>query len=362
VVAIARAIRGTLAVLLATAIARPVVAQVVRGDVADERSGAPVFGALVVAYDSSGARVAGTISDDSGRFAMRIRAPGRYHLGIERIGYATGGKIPFEIGPGATVQAHLVASSVAVVLPRIAVKGNSRCVVNPAGGAETAALWEEARKALYASELAIEQRNVLVVRRRYRRRLDSSGGGGRGLESQDTVISDRSFEPLRTPDELARDGYRIGDTTFVAPQADNLLSDVFASTHCFEVRRDPDKHRGLVGLSFEPALKRSVTDVTGVIWLDSASAELRYMEFRHTNSFPEVSPRKYGGRLEFERLPNGIWIVSRWFLRLPMHGNATTDAAGGGDARFLGGGRTAPGFNEEGGEVLSASVVFTPPP
>jgi hypothetical protein len=339
-------------------------AQVIHGDVMDARTHAPVLGAFVVVYDSAGTRVAGVVADDSGRFAIRLAAPGHYRIRAERIGYSSTPPVLVALAAGATAVAHLYAPSVAVVLPTVAVLAESKCVVGPAEGEETAALWAEARKALYATELGASGA-IYAVRRWFWRDLDGTSLIVRHDSARvDTVLLARPWATPVTPEQLARDGYAInkeGDS-LAAPDAIVLLSEAFARTHCFHLRRDPEKAPGLIGLAFDPAKKRHEPEVSGVIWLDSATANLRYVEFRHTNLFPEVSPLRYGGRMDFEQLPSGEWVVRRWRIRLPVLGSSVMGPDGTADARNMGGSRHVALFRENGGELLSAMVVHAVPP
>jgi hypothetical protein len=354
----------------------PAAAQVVRGDVKDAGTHAPIFGAIIVVLDTTGTRVAGAISDDSGRFSIRLNAAGAYRLRAERIGYAANGFDTIALAPGASIVAHLTATSVAVVLPTVFVSSSSRCVIRATEGAQTAVLWEEARKALDATQVALEGGMVFAVRERYSRYLD---GSSLSVKQErvfiDSVLLERPWQTGVSPEDLAKSGYRVvyagdavpgfltpGDTVFAVPDANVLLSDAFARTHCFRVRHDSldTEHPGLVGLMFEPSIKRSAPDVTGTLWLDSATAVLRYMEFRHTNLFAEVSPRRYGGRMDFELLPGGIWVVRKWTVRMPIVSGGNLNSAGMGDARYLTGGHHVAYYHDDGGSLLSATVVKPP--
>ncbi len=370
--------RSFAAALLAgmLALAPAAAAQVVHGDVTDASTHAPILGAIVIVTDTSGARVAGAITDDSGRFSLRLGAAGNYRLRAERIGYAANKFDTISIAAGASLIAHLSATSVAVILPTVFVSAESRCVIRPTEGAETAIVWEEARKALDATEIAIDGKTVFAVRKRYTRDLDGTSLSIRKEQTLvDSVMLEHPWQTAVSPEDLARHGYRVmyagaplpgflqpGDSVLAVPDADVLLSDAFARTHCFRVRHDStdDEHPGLIGLMFTPVIKRSAPDVTGTLWLDSATAHLRYMEFRHTNMFAEVSPRRYGGRMDFELLPGGLWVVRRWTVRLPVLTTASTNAAGMGDARYLTGGRHIAFYHDDGGELLSATVIKSP--
>jgi hypothetical protein len=60
--------------------------------------------------------------------------------------------------------------------------------------------------------------------------------------------------------------------------------------------------------------------VRGTLWLDPASRELRYLEFTYTGLGKEEGLGNPGGRLDFERLENGAWIVREWTLAMPRVG------------------------------------------
>ena len=359
--------RLTLALYFAAAAARGAAGQVVRGNVVDGGTSAPLYGALVIAYDSAGARVAGTTSNDSGRYALRLPAAGHFKVRAERIGYLSGAPVPFDVAAGETVVRDLRAASAVVVLPTDTVMAEARCVVRPTEGAKTATLWEEARKVLYASQLTERDRLVHAIRRRWWRTLDGTSLIIRKDSIKiDSVTLVHPFETPVSPEELAKHGYGVlnemHDSALAGPDADVLLSDAFARTHCFQVRLDADKHKGQVGLAFEPARSVHFPEVTGVLWLDSASARLRSVEFRHTNLYPEVAPFRYGGRMDFDELPGGVWIVRRWYIRLPVVANGPTGGGGGVEMRYMGGTPHVARFHEEGGEVLSAQVGTAAPP
>ena len=120
---------------------------------------------------------------------------------------------------------------------------------------------------------------------------------------------------------LAAEGFVsvVRDTTvFNAPDAALLLSDTFVETHCFAaVARQKDS---LAGLAFRPVPGRLVPEVRGTLWVQRASTELRFLEYRYVFAAGEREPDQLGGRLEFARLPGGAWIVSSWHIRMPRTG------------------------------------------
>ena len=74
----------------------------------------------------------------------------------------------------------------------------------------------------------------------------------------------------------------------------------------------------MVGLGFEPNADRQLPDVEGTLWIDTASAALRYMQFSYTGVDYGPRTRDLGGRLDFTRLSTGAWIVEKWWIRGPV--------------------------------------------
>src|SRR6185369_1744080 len=95
-------------------------------------------------------------------------------------------------------------------------------------------------------------------------------------------------------------------------------SDAFADNYCFRVVRDKGR-KGFVGLFFSPRTHRLAHDITGTMWLEEATGELRLVEFAFTGMPPEVPEEFASGHIEFHRLDDGSWNVSRWYLRSPLY-------------------------------------------
>ena len=97
-----------------------------------------------------------------------------------------------------------------------------------------------------------------------------------------------------------------------------LLSDAFLDTHCFKLQSGEREGRALIGLTFEPLGNRRLTDVSGVLWLDQATARLLSIEYRYTNLREGPADHDAGGDLTLVNLPNGTWIVKEWSIRMPV--------------------------------------------
>jgi hypothetical protein len=105
---------------------------------------------------------------------------------------------------------------------------------------------------------------------------------------------------------------------YFGPDAEVFFSDQFLETHCFRLVAPPKKRPELIGVGFEPEKTRSLPDITGVMWLDRQSAELREIEFGYTGLWRWVPPGAAGGALDFVRLPSGSWIISGWRMTAPV--------------------------------------------
>lgn len=330
---------------LLLALAVPLRAQAVRGEVVDD-AGRPVAAAFVILLDTAGGSVARALSDSAGGFVLRAGAPGTYTLRAERIGYASAASPPLRLEAGAVTAYRMAVAGQPVALDAIVVGGATACAVRARDDAAAAALWEEARKALAVSAWTEHAESLHVVATEFTRTLDRRAR--RVVSEERRNYEGPTLNPFVSlpPEELARAGYRVaedGGVYYYAPDALVLLSDAFLDTHCFRTERGRGETRGLLGLAFEPVRGRRLTDVAGTLWIDPRTAELRHLDFRYRN-LPRVDDfRGVGGRVEFRRLPSGAWIVERWRLRMPEVG------------RSFGGRPLLRGYREVGGEVRSVS-------
>lgn len=325
----------------------PLAAQTVRGQLVEEGSGKAIDAALVVLVDEGGTQLAGALTDPAGRFTLQAPAAGRYRLRAERIGYRAALSPPVVLSSGQTLDYRLQTPEEAISLEGVEVTSRRRCFLRPQDGLQVATLWEEARKALNAA--AWTEREQLIHYRavRYERELDPVSSEVRNEQARS--LWGRAENPFKSipAETLVRNGYVHSDTsgvTYYAPDAQVLLSDVFLDSYCFRIHRGAE---GLVGIGFEPAQRRRNPDVEGVLWLDQQTAELRHLEFRYTGLSGILPARSQGGRVEFQRLPTGAWIVQRWSIRMPLFARQTGQTHVGVVVRD----RLA-GIREEGGEVL----------
>jgi hypothetical protein len=321
-------------------------AQTVRGIVVEQGSGSPIGGALIVLVDEGGSRRAASLSHASGAFMVEAPGPGRYRLHAERIGFQTGISPLLELTAGEPIFHRLEVSVAAIMLNEIRVEARQRCVMNPSDGLEITRVWDEARKALRVSLWTEQDRSIGFRSRLYTRTLDPVR-----LQVQEETTRIRTshgrapFESLPA-ERLLEHGfaeYVDGAYTLYAPAAEVLLSDAFMDSHCFRVRAEGD----LIGLAFEPASHFRQPGIQGVFWLDRQTAELRNLEYTYANLRLPGPRDLFRGRVEFERLPTGAWIVQRWWIRSPVVGVRVASAVRGEvRSEFL------RAVREDGGEVL----------
>ncbi|HET7461258.1 MAG TPA: carboxypeptidase regulatory-like domain-containing protein [Longimicrobium sp.] len=305
-----------LALAAALCAAPALSAQTVRGRFVDP-AGQPVPGGRAVLRDGRGREVAAGMTGADGGFVLRAPAAGRYSLAVERIGYALTTEPAFPLPAAQTVEKRVVANAQRVALQGLAVRG-AQCAPWTGAGPEAASVWEEARKALRSArenESAEYQYGV----RRFWRQLDPAGR---------TIVAD-SVAPVEVTrgnpfvsapaDRLAQTGFiesAGSDLVFHAPDAAVLLSTEFQDAHCFGLREGED---GLIGLAFAPVAQGDRSDVVGTLWIDRATAELRRVEYRYTRVPGMSEPSDAAsGRMDFRRMRDGRWIVSRWSVRMPV--------------------------------------------
>lgn len=309
-----------LALSLATAPASP-AAQTVAGTVTDRWTGAAVPGTVVVLLDTAGGRHDAAVSDAEGRYTVRASSPGAFRLRAERVGYATASSPVLTLAAGEQATHSLSIVTSVVTLDAVVARGVRRpCTVRPANGVQAAIVWEEARKALEAAELATRRQAYQFRLRRFRRVL--SGPRLAVRDSSSIVESGFSGHSFRSPPQnrLVAYGYvePDGDSlAFHAPDAPTLLSDAFLDHHCFSFREGRGAYAGLVGLGFAPLRGRRLPEVRGTLWLDGRTGHLRFVEYTYTNLPYTRRGAALGGRIEFAQVGGGGWIVNRWTMRMP---------------------------------------------
>lgn len=333
-------------------------AQVVRGNVR-EASGSPVAGAVATLYTDSGTLVHTSLTTESGTFFLRAPTAGAYYVETKRIGARPSRTGVFVLAVGDERKEDIVMRRLPILQSEVRVTGRTRCERRPTGEGLAATLWDNARAALAA--VTLSQSEAIPGLRVTRFDRDVDAASQRVLRESRTESFASGDHPFVSADPafLATRGFvqRVGNGfTYYAPDASTILSDPFLQRHCFRAVRGEGSDSGLVGLRFEPTAEASVADVSGVLWLDAKSTELRSLAFVFENAPPPHERGQSGGSAHFRRLPSGVWYVDRWLLRWPRF--AGMSRRGPGETPAVFGNRQASAvlaYREEGAEVTIVS-------
>ena len=300
--------------------ANPAFGQTIRGVIADRTSGLPVPGVTIVLLDSANASLASVLSDEQGKFTVRAPTAGLYRLRLEAVGFFSDTTADLRVVEGENPTQTVTFNRRIRDLPAVTVTAKTICVPAPDAGATVAALWDEVRKALTMTELSAAARSYRFDLLQYERELDPRSKAVRHSRNWERLdITGQTYESIAA-DSLAKNGYvqtNADGTWYYAPDARTLLSDAFTRTHCLKPVAASLSQAGLVGLGFEPTREQKTSDVRGVLWLDAATSVLRYLEFSYTGLSKGLSEYDFGGRVEFDRLPNGLWVVRHWQITIP---------------------------------------------
>lgn len=351
--------------LLATS---PLVGQTVHGTIVEEGSSQPVAGGFVVLLDGQGRQRAATLSDAQGRFRLTAPEPGEYGLGIDRIGYLSVRTPLFTLPAGQPVEYRLSVRVEPVALAGIDVEVESECRVRPGEELPSARVWEEARKALNATAWTQHEGLLRYTVRTTERQVDpwTQRVEGERTRTRRGLSRGSPYVALEV-ERLAAGGFaRLDGQTevYYAPDAGTLLSDWFLDFHCFRLVPSGEGPPGQIGLAFEPIERDRRVDLRGTLWLDEGTAELSHLDFEYTGLPASMGRVEAGGRVEFDRLPSGEWIIPRWRIRMPVvrwaaptvYDHLSMDPSRGGPVLLA--------YEEDSGEVLhvaAARAGDTPP-
>jgi hypothetical protein len=292
-------------------------AQDVRVEVVDAVSGKPIVGANVALYDSAGSvPLSGAFSDQFGRTDLRAPLRGAYRVKSDKAGYDTWTSVQLHLGDRAI---YVRVGMATTRIPSAVVAHSETACQQLAGpGSAVGDLWVEMKKALTVSAMTEAQGLVPLDVDIYERVLDRNMGILSEHAEQRNRVGRRPAVGISW-DQL--DTTRHGDATsaevYRAPDAAMLLSDQFVKSHCYAAIRGYGAETGLTGLEFKPARVAGLPELAGVIWLDPKDNSLRAVNFDYVNLPIPLRLARTNGRVEFQQLPAGQWIVPRWYIRMP---------------------------------------------
>lgn len=325
-------------------------AQLFSGAALSESTGEPIPGALVMILNERGEVQRATLTDSLGRFQVAASHEGTYYLQAERLGFQTVTAGPLQLSENQPISVSLRLPFEPIALEGVQVISERRCLVRPREGLLAHRLWEQAAKALRAAAVLQDRQLVEYTVTTYERDVSLAEGRLRTTRQDPRRVTGRPFATL-SPRDLAEGGYvRIHEDSiqFHGPNAHVLLSDSFLDTHCLRVQSEGAERDGLVGIGFEPVRERSVPDITGTLWLDERG-ELQHVQYQYTG-LDQERLGSAGGRIEFDLLESGAWIVRSWWIRMPRI-ESMIDWERWGERRDL-----PVSFVEAGGEVTDVRV------
>ena len=354
-----RLVRASLALAGLLTVQQTLQAQELRGTVRDAASRQPIPGAVITLLDGRGSALGRNITDERGRY--RIALPSQaVTLRFVRIGFRPStANVPRS---GAAVDTLDVAmTSLPTMLDPVSVRASacpSRADAGPALG-----LLEQARAGLLNSVVARKANPASVVIIRFQRTMDgvSDRIASQSVTLDSTPRSTSSFSAIRSASEFVQAGFASdgnGGATFYAPDAESLLDDAFIAGYCFRLTKGDRSRLAEVGLGFAtPNRARNRIDIDGVLWVDTLTRRLQRLEFRYVGLDRRLDDAHPSGWVSFREMPNGVVIIDRWSLRLPVIRSDSVYNRG--TREYIG--RDVVDAQETGGEVAQIQWPSSPP-
>lgn len=335
--------------------------QDVRIAVVEASNGKPIVGANVSVFDSAGLLLGGGFSDQVGHIDLPTPLRSSFRVQADKVSYDTwlsvvlrpsGKPIRLRVGMTPTRLAGVVART------------ETACQQLSGPGTPAGALWVELRKALAASAMTEAKGLVPLDVDLYERALDRSLGIVAERKEARTNIPRRPATGISWGQlDSARRGNSADGEVYRAPDAAALLSDQFVKSHCFAAIRGYGPENGFTGLEFKPSRVGSQPELTGVIWLDPRANALKYLNFDYVNLPIPLRIARTTGRVDFQQLEGGQWIVQRWYIRMPRTTRVSATVFGSANVVR----DSLVGFQEVGGTArpagsAPASVAASPAP
>lgn len=282
---------------LAAPPAAPSQTGTITGAATELETGAPVPFSLVRLLSGDEA-VRGIVTDSAGRFRFESLPAGEYRLRLDRIGFAPVSSPVLRLAPGEALRHDLRARMAPIELAGVVVRAGDTCFpFDRLGEApDLEALWREARK-------GAETRRQFELQYRYSFRRQHEGLirlriGRDQRVLRDTVIVHEPDSVLVREARRREEGYGTQGATSITlalPNEAELLSEEFMTDHCLEGA--VEERDGAWGLRFRPVRARGDRiDIRGVVWLDSATFQVRALEFEHLDGRSRIahSTVRYG--------------------------------------------------------------------
>ncbi|HEY6090236.1 MAG TPA: carboxypeptidase-like regulatory domain-containing protein, partial [Gemmatimonadaceae bacterium] len=295
--------------------AQDVPVQDVRIEVVEASNGKPVVGANVSVFDSTGVTLGGGFSDQGGHIQLPAPTKAPFRVRADKVSYDTW--VSVLLRP-AGKPIHVRIGMTPTRAPAVVGRAETACQQLSGPGTPAGDLWVEVRKALVASAMTEAKGLVPLDVDLYERALDRNLGIVSERAEQRTSVPRRPATGISWGQlDSARRGDATGSEVYRAPDAAGLLSDSFTKSHCFSAIRGYGAENGLSGLEFKPSRVAGAPELAGVIWIDPQAKALKYLNFDYVNLPIPLRIARTTGRVEFQQLEGGQWIIPRWYIRMP---------------------------------------------
>ncbi len=310
------------------------------GVVRDGSVGVPVPAAFISLLTPEGQRLRSTMTGPDGRFIFPLPGPGAWLLEVERLGYRPSGRIRVDGDGSRVIRKDVTLSPAPVVLDEVAVRAEGRlgCRVLPREETSLLAeLWSQALTALRIVSWAETEERYAFQLARWERSRDLLSSR---VETEERTEFGRSFEPFRSASiqDLLQEGWIRpthveGEYDYFGMDAQQMLTPEFERAHCFRLVEDGE-YPEWIGIGFEPVRRGGPPGVVGTLWMERLTAAPTRLEFQYTfhPHQPPIPPQVasfFTGEVDFRELPDGIWIVDRWSLRMPQYQVLVASGRGG---------------------------------
>ncbi len=294
--------------------------QAVRVRVLAAESREPIATAFVSLTDAEGIPLRQALTDPGGEVLFPIQATETYRLRAQMFGRETAWSPFIQIGSDSTITYAFELSMEPIPLAEVRVESEQRCSTHPEDQRELARVWEEAQKALTIQDWTDAAGLYWFRITAWDRNLDTDAETVEAESSHEILTNAKNPIQSLPVEDLMTGGFirRVegGGAEYFGPDASILLSNPFLNGHCFQLEED-EEHPGAIGMAFTP-VGTDMADIEGALWLDRETAHLQALDFRYVNAPDELTEGVARGRVEFERLPEGTWIVRRWWIRIPI--------------------------------------------
>lgn len=297
--------------------------QEMRGTVLQPGGSRPASGVVVVMLDANrnDSIVARVVTGDRGTYSLNAPAARAVTVRVLRVGFMpiTVGTFRFEANEIRTKLIELENNRVAI--PTVAISQKSRCESQSQASRLVAQLFEQARTALLSTTSEVSGAHARAEVVNFIRNEDKLGQLIGDVQRE--VVTGPTGRPYGSPppEMLAKSGYLFeqnGRTMLWAPDAEVLISNSFARTHCLFLVKPEDTNSSSIGLGFRPLkFDRTRVDARGTLWMDRKTAELQFLEFEYEPLHPDYRVLRIGGRVGYKQTVNGGWFVSDWSVRMP---------------------------------------------